>query len=217
MPFPTRSYRLSFLFAIAGTEEVASFDVKLGPATNIALPALTEDDVTAAQDAAQDLLTATAASRASYSRFVAVKGAVLNFDGEYEGDPVVVPASSPNAGSYGFVDPTTTVVCSLRSGTGIGKGNYGRFYLPYSGTTGLGEPRMNTGQRDTFLVAFQSFIEELNGYFGAEVPGTVVRIMGQSGVTGTNKPVAQVGCGLVLDTQRRRRNRLEEAYVFLDV
>jgi hypothetical protein len=217
MPYPTRSYKLSFLFQLFGTDEVASFDVKLGPATNILLPNLTNDDVHAAHDACQDLLTATAAYRAQYSRFVAVKGALLDFNGDYEGDPVIYPSEGANAGSYGFINPTSTVVCSLRSGSGLGKGNYGRFYLPYSGLPGLGEPRMNTDQQATFLGAYEAFVEELNGYFGALSPATVVRIMGQSGLTGTNKAVAEIGVGRVIDTQRRRRNRLEEAYTFLAV
>lgn len=209
MPYSVPFWRITNLMHINGTDETAAFGVDVtGAPIQLGLEptlAFAEDFV----NAAQDLLEATKSARADYSRLDGVKVARIGTDGHYTGDAVIAPATDAKAGTFAGMPPQISVVCTLFSGTSLGKGNYGRFYLPYSGYTEVGTPYMSTTLTNLFLSAFQDYIQDIE----ANVPsGTGVTIMSQAG-TGSAKDVSQVRCGRVIDTQRRRRSALDESYV----
>lgn len=144
------------------------------------------------------------------------KAAGLDLAGDYTTDPVIYEAGTPAAGitAVGGVPPQVAVAVTLWSGQTLGRANYGRYYLPWvcrsvSPSTGAMSGTANQEMAD----AAADFIGAANT-LAADWSGTddaVVSNMSAVGA-GTTKVVSSVRVGSVKDTQRRRRNRIVEAY-----
>ena len=141
-----------------------------------------------------------------------LKLAYLDLDGTYISDP-------PLSVDFGPVIPpvTTTLppqasyVISLRSGNVLGDANFGRMYCPppywmVGQNNGLATIPQVTGAR----VAAKTLINGITNRLAAQVPGVRPCILSKKGI-GTTKEIRYIGVGQVLDTQRRRRNKLVEA------
>lgn len=147
-----------------------------------------------------------------------VKIAHLDLAGDYLSDPVVseTPAGTGVQGSKTpGGGPQLAVAVTLASGSSFGKANYGRFYLPWSlpatDATGRYPSNEATGiaqQTVSMLSDMQALIE------ANKTSGGILDVTNMSSVGGgTNKRVLEVRVGRVVDTQRRRRNRINEAPV----
>lgn len=140
------------------------------------------------------------------------KIAYLDLDGTYLSDPpfvvefppVTPPVTTP-------LPPQVSYVVSLRSGMVLGDANFGRLYMP--------PPTWLVGQQNGVATATQvgnarsaakTMINGIRARLDAQVPGIAPVIMSKKGL-GTTKRALQIGVGTVLDTQRRRRNKLQEA------
>lgn len=106
--------------------------------------------------------------------------------------------------------PQSALCVTLYSGSSFGDANYGRFYLPWNQqeinpATGriIGAPAIAT--------AAATFVGAVNTWADSVQDDLHVVIMSQKGA-GATKRAAQVWVGDVMDTQRRRRNRLDESY-----
>lgn len=142
------------------------------------------------------------------------KAAVIDRNGDYEGDAInhdgaaVAGAVTTDRGG-----PQDSLVLSLWSGQALGKANYGRLYLPWNGipvqaTNG----RISDGAATNASVAAGDLVDDLNTWVaGFNDAAYKVRIMSAVG-TGTTKTPAYVRVGNVIDTQRRRRNKIVETY-----
>jgi hypothetical protein len=147
---------------------------------------------------------------------------------ETGGDPVIYEGTA-TAGSVGTYDSGLTVsaaspqdaLCvTLWSGQTTGSANYGRFYLPWFAgpidtTTGV----MSSVTCGNIAAAVHTFLDSVNDWADALAGTPDVAIMGQESGAGVEnpKPALTKRCnvvriGNVKDTQRRRRNRLAEAY-----
>lgn len=145
------------------------------------------------------------------------KAAALDVDGEYLADPVFYEGTdTPGGGSSDSSGaPQQALAVTLWSGGTFGTANYGRYYLPWSSATVL----VATGRIDSTVLAgiltqTDNFLTEINTWAGGRFStGTgAIRNMSSVGL-GTTKAVTTIRLGDVKDTQRRRRNKLAEAYI----
>lgn len=142
-----------------------------------------------------------------------IKLAWIKSDGNYAHDPIdYLGTATPGNVATLVSGPQDSMCVSLWSGSTVGKGNHGRFYLPWNG---VNVDRV-TGRFVLSLIppivahwktAINAVKGQINNDLGASGPVNLV-IMGAT----TYKPVTQVRIGDVMDTQRRRRNALDEIY-----
>lgn len=142
------------------------------------------------------------------------KAAALDLAGDYTTAPVLVE-TAPLFGGGGNPNgnpPQSALAVTLWSGSTFGQANYGRYYLPWANLTVFGTTgkMVGAGSVATRSAAFISALNDLvAGWAGTE--DAVVSIMSSVG-SGTTKAAQFVRVGDVKDTQRRRRNAIEETY-----
>jgi hypothetical protein len=175
-----------------------------------------------AVDAAATRLSAFHANANVYinegAKLTFVKGAIIGTDGSYQSDPTVHTFTTPVSGSV-TTSPTRTppqaaLAVTLWSGFTLGKGNYGRFFLPWfsgpiSHSTGL-----FTGNAQQIATDAKNLLSGLQTDLGTDLdpdPEYKAWIFGETGVSGTGKAVIWVRVDTRVDTQRRRANRIDGA------
>jgi hypothetical protein len=155
----------------------------------------------------------------NFSQLYAVKVAAVGTDGHYLTDPKIHEADVTYIGGSTTTVPQSTVVCSLRSGSGIGSANYGRMYLPHT-RLGIVTATSSSNVATTAVVAsvFKTFVNNVASLVNGDTTGVDVQpfIMSNQAPK-PSKPVVQIGVGTVTDTQRRRRNRIHEDYSYLAI
>ena len=109
--------------------------------------------------------------------------------------------------------PQQTLCVSLLTGAKRGLASRGRFYPPatvlYLGADGT----VGSNGVNAVATAARTLITNLNNWPGTDTPlGGQVVVLGGNGTT---RPVTAVSVGNVMDTQRRRRNKLRESYTTL--
>lgn len=145
-----------------------------------------------------------------------VKLAHIDTDGTYMEAPVVVPVSpTPGALAGNYVPQISTVV-TLQSNKYKDPGKYNRFYLPVGNLTGTGDYQLSTIEQGRLLTAAQTLFNGINAITTGGT--TIVTICASnSSLVTTVEPAVFVKVGRVLDTQRRRRNKISESYDSLPI
>lgn len=221
MTYGGQFLKITWLFRIGGTDEVADTSLNYTSAPGwtgavAGLAQLDDADLVSMRESYNDnMMDLDHISWASYSDLYGIKVAAIGTDGHYLTDPLVAETDIPESGTAEGVLPQSTVVLSLRSGFTIGKGNYGRIYLPHTtlGTV-TGTPYANPTNAAAIATAGKTFLNDVTATLNAALTATVFpAIMSQAAGTPT-RGVTEVAVGTVTDTQRRRRNRLIEAYSF---
>lgn len=141
------------------------------------------------------------------------KLAPIGTDGHYpEGEIAFVHNHSGDTGpaSSVFHAPQIAYAVTLLTAVPRGRGSRGRFYLPapsfaVSSTTG----KLSSGVASGIGGIVKDWLNALNGVTGLGTVGLITKV----GLFGTSHAVTAVKTGVVLDTQRRRRNHLSEDYV----
>lgn len=219
MTYGGQQLKITFMFTILNTDEVADTSISYSSAPGwtgaaAALAELDISDAVAIRDFYNDdLMDLAHISWADYSNLVAVKIAALGTNGLYLVDPLIADTDTPDSGTATGIPPQNTVVMSLRSGFTVGKGNYGRMYLPHT-TLGTQTDSPFAASANTAAMALngKDFVNHITTQLNAATTATLFPcIMSQAAGTPT-KLVANVAFGNVNDTQRRRRNRLQEVY-----
>jgi hypothetical protein len=160
----------------------------------------------------------TAANQFSSSyRYLGVKVSHVGEDGKSPAELTQfymepAPVAGPYAAS--IPAPQLSLVATLATLKARGKGSKGRMYLP-----GIGSSVTATGKIDSLKAAgvantFKVFLDSVNA--DAAVPGFVMLNSAETAGVPYKAPelnrVASVRVGDVFDTQRRRRNALQETY-----
>lgn len=135
-----------------------------------------------------------------------VKLAFINPDGRYELDALeyIAPTLDSGPGTIPVYPPQTAVAVTTLTDARRGYASRGRYYLPplakYVGADGRISPA------DALSIATRSalWIDQMTDEMGA--PAAVFSNVGSGAV----RNILSVGCGRVLDTQRRRRRSLDE-------
>lgn len=139
------------------------------------------------------------------------KLAYVDLDGTYLADPLTKSATAVSPPQTTTMPPQVAYVVSLRSGSTIGRANYGRMYIP----TPSWLPGQNAGVATAAEVtnartAMKTLLTSSRTALQTAIPGCQPLLMSKLGL-GWTRPVASLGVGVVLDTQRRRRSKLNEA------
>lgn len=140
-----------------------------------------------------------------------LKVARIDVQGHYLEDPRFVSYAPVTPGVTTQLTPQDCYVVSLRSDQSLGEANYGRMYIP--------TPTWNVGQNDGLITEVQAaaartaartLINAMTDAIQTANEDLVPVIMSKKG-TGTTKMITRIGVGRVMDTQRRRRSKLQEA------
>jgi hypothetical protein len=216
VPFDRQSIRITFNFIVSGTPEIAVTGLTLAgePGFNAVL-ALAE----LASHTPADMVTAlnnalmAGVQWADYSHLTGLKMSARGTDGIELTDSVDVAATADYHGVNTNVDAQLTEEISLWSGQTFGHANYGKMYLPHT-RLGLvaGSPLATTAAQSAALSEMTTFVQAVNTWATFASGDPVVSVMSSIGA-GARKTVAFVRVGRVVDTQRRRRNKLDESYV----
>jgi len=149
--------------------------------------------------------------------FTQCKVARFGTDGHTELDNVVysTPAATVDGDEATIKLPgQCTLVLTLKSDRLRGKASKGRMYLPGIAQMPGNDGRLTTGQTATNVALLKTFFDAVNA--DADVPNSVILAAKWSGLLGINPAqndyVTSLALGTVIDTQRRRRNDLAEAY-----
>lgn len=221
MTYGGQQLKITFMFTVEGTDEVADTSISYtsAPGWTGAAAALAELDTADAVAIrgfyTDDLMDLAHISWSDYSNLVGVKIAALGTNGLYLVDPLIADTDTPVSGTATGLAPQTTVVLSLRSGFTVGKGNYGRMYLPHTTLgTQTNSPFASSTNTTAIALSAKDFVNNITTQINAATTATLFpAIMSQA--TGTpTRGVTSVAVGNVNDTQRRRRNRLQETYHF---
>lgn len=154
-----------------------------------------------------------AATLAPYDApMTSVKFAYLGTDGKYKGEAIEVPVTARGANNTGYL-PQGTLVTTLDSGKFKDPGKYNRFYLPILPGDLAGQWRLTSGQQTAYANNVKSALVDINDII-ENAPGSPAWIVGVVSASGTGyaSGVVAVRVGAIVDTQRRRRNKLPEAY-----
>jgi hypothetical protein len=142
-----------------------------------------------------------------------VKIALIGTDGKYIGDPLVKDESTPvSGGRLGVMYPQLATAVSLRTDKKRGPGAYGRFYAPLALPIG-NDGRVTESVADTFVQFMQSFLDGINTDLANLDMDNDIFLGNVSKVgSGSQDAITGVFVGNLVDTQRRRRNKLQEQY-----
>lgn len=97
---------------------------------------------------------------------------------------------------------------SLTTGVGRGPAHRGRFYIPLPAILPQSDGLIDATVRDGIKTSATTFLTALN----AITPNFQVGVFSRKSGAATHKLVTGIAVGRVLDTQRRRRNKLIETY-----
>lgn len=145
-------------------------------------------------------------------RAVGLKLAFIDTDGRYtdtQDNPLVYEPATPFSTGLGsgIKPPQCSIVVSLTTGFRRGYAHIGRFYLPPTGQAVGADFRLSVSDVQQVANASAQLIRDLEDIMGAQVA-----VFSDVGM-GTTRQVLGVRVGRVVDTQRRRRRSLDEAYV----
>lgn len=155
------------------------------------------------------------------AKLLSVKMAPIGTDGRYSGpsqERLINGAGGGYTGVSAVHHPNqVSLAVTLHSASDLGRVK-GRFYLPMPGAVVAADGKISEADRDAYETASATFVTNLNNQPGLDVLDlkVVVASQGRRNSDGSirvpvrNHIVNQVSVGRVLDTQRRRRNKVTE-------
>lgn len=144
----------------------------------------------------------------SSRRFLGVKWAPQDTQGRYPDglDAVEFLLEDPDPGTTGGGYPQIALVLSWRTARSRGYASNGRMYVPSAREVSTASGQIDATQADALAGVAATFINAI----AASGVGTPA-VMSSAGA-GRIEEITGVRVGRVMDTQRRRRNALDEAY-----
>jgi hypothetical protein len=155
----------------------------------------------------------TNAAFSTSARATEVRGIGVGENGKAMGLTRIAAAANPTNGttSTNLHPWSVSQVITLDAGGARG-GRFGRVYLPPQGISVSSAGRTNVGTAQ--VTAFRTFLLAALAAVGSE--GAMTPVVA-SARYGSNRPVVSLRSGDVLDTQRRRDNRVVEKYTSLNL
>jgi hypothetical protein len=95
---------------------------------------------------------------------------------------------------------------------GLGKGRFGRFYLPPQNYLLSDDGGIADATADTRMQNVVTFLNSVRAVDGLSATAVRLCVVGRTEPVGTMRAVTAIRYGTVPDTQRRRRRSLQEAY-----
>ena len=144
------------------------------------------------------------------------KVALIDAAGHYTAPPTIAPGSLSAAyGTDNTLLPYQVCLVGSMKHVGIGRGNFGRVYYPTVASLPLVGGKISDTARGDYHGRHQAFLQAVNTRADATLSGACINIYNRA--TGSVKKVDQAAVGRVLDTQRRRRDQLDETLDFLPI
>lgn len=141
-----------------------------------------------------------------------VKSNVIGVNGRYK-FPVsheFTPVGIPGGGGQNPLHPNQVALAvSTLTGSTRGPAHRGRFYLPLPAMAILPDGHVTAADCSRVRLATLRMINGLGPIFA----GFNAKVMSRKNLAPAARTIVDVEVGTVLDTQRRRRNALSEAYV----
>lgn len=220
--------RVSWLFSISGTEEIANTSLNYSLQTGTSFDALTAFGEVNWPVIGENMgqlmgtfLSTSAVKWADYAELNAIRLAPVGVDGLELAAPKIHDITGGLQGLDGDVNAQSTIVLSLRSMQVSPGANYGRMFLPYTAfTLTANSPMAVAADVSTFANDAETFIEGCEGFMNAQVTQVLNTMIISHISTPTQREsrgVASIAVGNVVDTQRRRRNKLPETYEFRSI
>ena len=147
-------------------------------------------------------------------RLLWCKVALLRPDGKYYTDAVTYegPAFTGH-GVTNALTPQDSVVVSLWTGSRLGTGNHGRMYLPWARATIGSTGHIAVPATSSVCGAMKIVLSGMQTVLRAQQDASDATLcIVPSNRLASPKPVNFIRVGDVVDTQRRRRNRIRETY-----
>lgn len=124
------------------------------------------------------------------------------------------PAPAQGTGTLAMA-PQSSIVCSLRTDS-PGASGRGRIYWPALAATLTGQGRLNNPSSSNLISGFSSYFSSLEANMlaalGATPPWLSLNLAVRSKKLNTSPHVTRLQVGDIIDTQRRRRDKLPESY-----
>lgn len=150
---------------------------------------------------------------ARYETLDWVKLSMIDENGLLVGEPKYYDYPTPVAGTSTFnVPPQDSIVLTLTTNVARGLAYKGRIFLPagfadVQGTDG----RLTPAAVSSLVARFKTMFDGLQQYL-ALVPEGAVAVVASDVRQGATHNITGIQIGNLVDTQRRRRNRLDETY-----
>ena len=214
MAYPYQFIKFTFGGALAGNNEIWTCGFHIGH---------TNANVTVGQfNALEDSLSSLGALVRTYIIDAAmripsgasvqwIKLALIGTDGKYVAEPLeyILPTSGNGSTSGGYIPQASTVI-TLVSGKFKDPGKYNRYYLPASTPSGATAYRLTQAQAEAMAARSSEFLADVHEIVYHEANGITIKAVSQNVTEYQDVIWARVGD--VLDTQRRRRNKISENY-----
>lgn len=137
-----------------------------------------------------------------------VTARLITFAGLTEAQGSAAPTVAPGSGNPAKMPNQNAVVVSLITGR-AGRTGKGRVYVPLLAAGLQGDGRRSEADSQATAAGFAAFLTQLN----VEIAGSLLDMGVQSQkASPSGSKVTSVRVGRVIDTQRRRRDSLVEAY-----
>lgn len=220
MSLPHRVVRCTFSGTMFGGAEIWTTGLYFGWDNKDADPITTEgmSNVSAAWEVFFKAAGSQVSSQYTYDM---LKMAVINNDGHTLADSAQYFAPTTTivgGGSPAALPPQVSLVASLRAAEPRGLATKGRMFLPGISAGVQPSGKLEAFTRDQIATNLKTFFDSI--YNDADLPGNPVLISVGRGLLHTDgniRRVTQLKLGDVYDTQRRRRNALQESYKTLAV
>ena len=180
-----------------------------------------EDTVQAANDTilgatlAADLAAAYGGTGgiARYQNLAWIKLSVIDPEGLLVGEPKWYDYTTPVVGTSTVnVPPQDSIVVTLTTPESRGLAYKGRIFLPAGfGDVQGSDGRLTSTQTNAIAQRFKTLFDAINNGFSTVLNAPYV-VVASNVRTGATNRVTGVQVGNLVDTQRRRRNRLNESY-----
>lgn len=213
MTYSGQFLKLTWGFTVDGTDEIAdtSLNYTTAPGWTGAAAALAELTTDYEEPLGLMATMLTSLGWADYSTLRSLKIAAIGTDGNYLVDPAVYETATPVDGDQANIPAQSTLVLSLRTGFTIGGGNYGRMYLPHTcPALEANTPYIAASSMTTIAGYMKTFVNGVTSWVNDQTTAVLFPAIMSNVGAGTGKGVTQVGAGRVVDTQRRRRNKLDD-------
>ena len=214
MAYPYDFIKFTFGGQLAGNNEIWTCGFHIGNSdTDVTAGQFLafEDDLAALGALVRAYITDTDMRIPSGASVQWIKLALIGKDGKYVREPLeyILPTAGSGGSTSGYVPQASTVV-TLVSAKFKDPGKYNRFYLPAAAPNTPGAYRLTAGQIAAMSARSAEFLADVNAITFAIDPLLSIEVVSQNVNMYYSAYAARVGD--VLDTQRRRRNKIAENY-----
>lgn len=214
--------RLSFGGSLAGGNEIWSCNLHLITIGTVVSPEtwllLASDALPAVGDILEAYVANPAVLVPNDVKLDWVKLALIGTDGKYMAEAYEQQLDGQGSQAESYL-PQASLVNTMVSSKWKDPGRYNRFYLPITiNAFPEGAYSLTEFAQTAYLTELKEFIEDINTAFEDIDPGYDTRVgVVSNTASGSQDSVYSVRLGRIVDTQRRRRNALNEAYQQVNV